>query len=457
MLNLLHCNFSNEKDKEVVKNILAAFLIKGGALLISFFSLPAYIRYFNNHEILGVWYTVLSVLTWILAFDLGIGNGLRNQLVGAIVRNDKTEIRQKISSAYLVIGFLVILVSTAGLLIFPYINWNSVFNIPESLVRPDSMLFVVACVFITIMLQFFLRLISFILYALQKSAINDLLMFITNTAQFIYVLLAPSYGIDTNIKNLAMVYLLCVNVPLLVTTVIVFWTKLKGCLPSLSFLNRRVAVGILQLGGIFFWNQIMYMVITGTNQIFITTFIGPGSVVNYQIYYKLFTVAGMLFMLALTPMWSAITKAFEERDFAWINKYFKLSSRLVLIVVIFEIIIALFLQVLVNFWLGQEAISVNNVNAIVFAIYGSVFIYQSVLSTFACGIGKLKLQALCYSLGVVAKFTFIYFGTQLYSNWIIVVVSDIIILLPYCILQLLALKMELSSTLYPKDAITAEA
>jgi len=436
--------FSSDKDKVVIKNIVAAFVIKGGALLISFFSLPAYIRYFDNNEVLGVWYTILSVLTWILAFDFGIGNGLRNKLVGALVRNDKTEVKQNVSSAYFVIGGIVLLVTSLGSIVSPYINWNSVFNISETLVSPATMLFMVTCVFFTIMLQFFLRLISFVLYALQKSALNNLMALITSVTQLMFVILFPYVNTETNIKVLSVVYLLCVNVPLFIATIIIFATKLKGCYPSFKFLNKSAAKSILQLGGVFFWNQIMYMLITNTNSILITKFIGPGSVVDYQIYYRLFLVPGMLFMLALTPMWSAITKAFEEKDGAWINKYFKLLNRLVMMVILCEFLIVPFLQILVNIWLGENTISINYINAMIFALFGSVFIYVSVLSTFACGMGKMKLQAIFFTIGVGVKFILIYIGFTLYNNWIIIVLSDIIILLPYCLFQLIAFKKQFS-------------
>ena len=436
--------FSSDKDKVVIKNIVAAFVIKGGALLISFFSLPAYIRYFDNNEVLGVWYTILSVLTWILAFDFGIGNGLRNKLVGALVRNDKTEVKQNVSSAYFVIGGIVLLVTSLGSIVSPYINWNSVFNISETLVSPATMLFMVTCVFFTIMLQFFLRLISFVLYALQKSALNNLMALITSVTQLMFVILFPYVNTETNIKVLSVVYLLCVNVPLFIATIIIFATKLKGCYPSFKFLNKSAAKSILQLGGVFFWNQIMYMLITNTNSILITKFIGPGSVVDYQIYYRLFLVSGMLFMLALTPMWSAITKAFEEKDGAWINKYFKLLNRLVMMVILCEFLIVPFLQILVNIWLGENTISINYINAMIFALFGSVFIYVSVLSTFACGMGKMKLQAIFFTIGVGVKFILIYIGFTLYNNWIIIVLSDIIILLPYCLFQLIAFKKQFS-------------
>lgn len=434
--------FSSEKDKAVVKNFAAAFIIKGGALLISFLSLPAYIRYFDSQEVLGVWYTILSVLTLILSFDFGIGNGLRNKLVGALVRDDKTEVKQNISSAYFVIGSIVLIVTLLGSIVSPYINWNSIFNVSEMLVSKATMLFAVMCVFFTIMLQFFLRLISFVLYALQKSALNNLMALITSAAQLIFVLLFPSVDTETNIKVLSVVYLLCVNVPLLVATIIIFATKLKGCYPSIKFLSKYAAKGILQLGGVFFWNQIMYMLITGTNAILITKFIGPGSVVDYQIYYRLFSVTGMMFTLALTPMWSAITKSFEEKDGTWINKYFKLLNRSVIIAIFCEFLIVPFLQIIVNTWLGKNTISINYINAMIFALFGSVFIYQSVLSTFACGIGKMKLQSIFYTIGVGVKFIFIYIGIALYNNWIIIVLSDIIILLPYCIFQRIALKKQ---------------
>lgn len=81
--------------KIVIRNTFYAFVIKGIALAISFFSTPAFIRYFDNNEVLGLWYTLLSILTWFLSFDLGIGNGIRNHLVVAI-----TEKKKKTSGRY---------------------------------------------------------------------------------------------------------------------------------------------------------------------------------------------------------------------------------------------------------------------------------------------------------------------------------------------------------------------
>lgn len=90
---------NNENNRVILSNALGSLFIKGGALIISLLTMPAYIKYFNNQETLGLWFTILSVLMWVLAFDLGIGNGLRNHLVYALANKDNILAKKYISSA----------------------------------------------------------------------------------------------------------------------------------------------------------------------------------------------------------------------------------------------------------------------------------------------------------------------------------------------------------------------
>ena len=93
-------------------NMAGAVMVKGGALVISLFTMPAYMRFFQNQEVLGLWFTVLSVLNWILTFDLGVGNGLRNHLTTAFALNDRKAAQQCISSAYVTIGATALVFSS---------------------------------------------------------------------------------------------------------------------------------------------------------------------------------------------------------------------------------------------------------------------------------------------------------------------------------------------------------
>lgn len=397
--------------------------------------MPAYIKYFDNQTVLGLWFTIISVLTWILTFDLGIGNGLRNNLVNAISKNDREKIKHYISSAYIVIAIIVIIAYLISTFIFPIINWNTVFNITNDIISKDVLLKAIQIVFVGIMLQFFLKLITSILYALQKSAIPNLLTLCTTIIQLLYVIFAKSYSIEDNLLNLANVYILAVNIPLAIATVLIFTTRLKDCKPNIKFFRVDYAKKVMKLGGYFFFVQIMYMMLMNTNEFIITWFYGSDKVVEYQVYYKLFIFIGLIFNLALTPIWSAVTKAFSEKKFKWIKDLYKLLKKVSIIGIICEFIFIFVFQFAVNIWLKENAICVNYLYAFIFAVFGSVFIYNAVLCSVANGLGKLKTQLIFYTIGAIVKIPMIFLLNIIYNDWIVVIIVNSIILLLFCIIQ----------------------
>ena len=55
MLDKIKQKLSNasDNDKIVYRNVIGSFIVKGGALFVSLFTLPAYIKFFNNDIVLG--------------------------------------------------------------------------------------------------------------------------------------------------------------------------------------------------------------------------------------------------------------------------------------------------------------------------------------------------------------------------------------------------------------------
>lgn len=423
------------KDIVVVKNILATFSIKGIALIVSFLSLPAYIIYLDNQMVLGVWFTLLSILTWLLTFDFGIGNGLRNKLVEALVDDKFLDIKRKISSSYFIIGIITVIFFVLGFLIITNLNFSNIFNIPATIVSQERLGLVVLITFISICLQFFLRTINFILYSLQLAALNSLSLLITSVSQYLFILFAPSFGLETDLLMLAFSSLVFTNLPLIILSIYVFWGRLKTSKPSLKYVNKNDMKEITSLGGIFFWNQIMYTAIIQSNLFIITRIVGPSSVVEYEIYYKLFMVLGIFVSIAISPIWSAITKSYNEKDYQWIKKYFGILSIIVLICLIIQLLIALLSPFLFEIWLGNKFENVNYNYALLFAIYGSVFIFQSIVSTFACGLGKMRLQSICYTIALVVKISLLLLFSAKIDNWSMVLIIDILVLFPYCVME----------------------
>ena len=98
------------RNQSLVNNIVGSYFIKGAALIVSFFTLPAFLGYFQNNEVLGMWFTIVSVLQWILMFDFGLGNGLRNKIVPLLLSKNYFDLSKHIISTYFILGILSIIV-----------------------------------------------------------------------------------------------------------------------------------------------------------------------------------------------------------------------------------------------------------------------------------------------------------------------------------------------------------
>ena len=435
----------SSSDKALFKNISGAFVFKGLGMLLSFFSMPIYMDFFENKLVLGVWFTILSTSNWIFMFDIGIGNGLRNCLTRELVRGDKKRIKTYISSAYILITAIAVVLLCIGSLMIGYVNWNDFFNISESVVSRATLNTTVRIIYAGIVLQFIFKMVVYILYALQKSAVNNMIAFLTSLFQFMAVLLLPSLSISENLIRLAVVFIVSSNLLYMVVTVFAFRNEqIKGCGVSLKYFETDAALKTVNIGVLFLWTQILHLLISLTDDFLVTKFTSPKYEVYFSIYNRLFSLVGTLFTLALTPVWSAVTKAQEERDYLWVRKIYKFANRAVMLGVAGELLIILVMQFVVNIWLGSHAIQVDYTYALIFAVYGSIMLFQSVQETFAYGFGKVMVRCVCYSIGVIVKYSIVYFGTMLYPDaWIIVVLSNILVILPFCIVQPFYLKKEI--------------
>ena len=167
-------------SKALINSIAGTIGVKGLSLLISLFTTAAYMHYFSSVEVLGVWLALVSMLNWIMNFDLGIGNGLRNKLVNILNLKDGRLVKQCISSAYIILGGVSLTVFIVGNLVLGFVNWNGLLKISPNTLSSTVLLLVVRITFSGVILQFFLRLIISVLYAMQKPAIANLITLISN-------------------------------------------------------------------------------------------------------------------------------------------------------------------------------------------------------------------------------------------------------------------------------------
>lgn len=207
-------------NKKLFENIIGAFVVKGGSLIVSVVLLPLYLRFFGDQTVLGIWYTILSILNWVVLFDLGLGQGLRNQLPAFIEKNNQKGIRDSISTTYILMSIIAIVIGIAGYACIPLADWNSIFNVSSSLVENFILVKCVRIVFIGIMLQIVLKIITSILYAYQRSAIVNALALFTNILILLFLLVLPSKSISENLLMMSWVNVLAANVPYIICSIL---------------------------------------------------------------------------------------------------------------------------------------------------------------------------------------------------------------------------------------------
>jgi len=426
----------SENDKIIAKNVLATFAVKGAALVISFLSTPLFLRFFaQDKAILGIWYTLLSLLTWFMTFDLGIGNGIRNSLVKAFTKNDYPEAKKIISSGIFSNTLVTAVLTAIGFLLLNVIDLNKVMNISTQTVSADVLRNSALVVFVAIMLKFLLTVVNSVFYAMQKSFVNNLLSLISSTLQLLFVLLFRFDSPEKALFYLALGYLITANLPSVVAGVLVFCTKLRQCAPSIRDVDKQHMRGVMGVGSIFFACQIMYMLMMNTNEMLISKLFGPQYTTDYTFYFRLTGLISTVLTLAMTPIWSIVTKAISEKNYTWLKKLYRALKLIGLCAIGLEFLLIPFLQPIMDIWLGDSSLTVQYPTALAFACFGSVFIYTGILSTIVCGMTRMKLQTVSYSIAMVVRFVLIFVFAKLGGSWDVVVWSTVLVLLPYCIIQ----------------------
>lgn len=425
----------SKQNKNILYNVIGAFAVKGGSLIISVILLPLYLQFFQDQEILGIWYTILSVLNWVIIFDLGLGQGLRNQLPKALLNNDKKLAREYISTTYVLMSAVAVVISTVGIILIQNVNLYGVFNVDASVIKYHDLQHAVIIVFLGIILQIVLKIATSILYAMQKSAVVNVLALLSNIIIVCALFFIPSRDIGTNLIAMAWVNVAAANIPYLGCTFILFdMEPLKGTAPSLKAFSKQNVKAIFNVGLSLFWLQVVFMIVSSTNEFLISNLTAPKYVVEYQAYYKIFKTAAMVVSLALTPIWSAVTKAQIEKNYSWIKKVYILFLGCSSLCFLAEICLIPILQWGMDLWLGKDVIAVQAWYAVVFALSSAIFVLHNVNTSIGNGLSYFKVQMIWMTFAAISFIPLSFLFVKIFNSWIGVVLASVIAMLPYEIL-----------------------
>ncbi len=427
-----------------------SLLVKGASLVVSLLTTPALIRYLDHNEVLGLWYTLLSVLLWVLHLDLGVGNGLRNRLTEELSVSDRSGARRTLSAGFLSLGGMTALLLPAGLWLVRVADLNHLFSIDASVVPPNTVKLSAAILLGGMLLRYLLGGITAAFYAVQLSAVNHLLHMAGCVFELVFLWTARPPDAATGLLWLSVAYAVLSNLPTLWAGLWLFskWGRLGDCRPSPRLCDREHLRGVMRIGGVFFLSQICLVIISNTNEFLISALFGTSDTADYGICHRLGSIISMATAPMLTPVWSMFTRAASRGDRVWLSRSYRRLRRLGALAVGMQFLLVLFQPLILRLWLGEDAPAGATAPAtmLAFAVSGAVTTYAGVLSTVSSGLSRLHRQVWGYAAGAIIKLGGVFLLAPVVSDWRLVVWCHALSLVPYCIAERISLDRALGET-----------
>lgn len=429
------CEGAEGLDRAVRLNTIGAYAVKGLSMLVGLAAVPAYMRYFESSAVLGTWYTIQTLLQWVLMFDLGVGNGLRNKLVGALVSHDGREVSGYVSSSYRLMACVCLGLAGIVVLLGLLVPWNVVLNIGSDLVGSGALSLCMTVVGMGVVLQLFLQLINGILYALQLSSVVNAMSLVSNSLILAFILVMPGGSDEINLVLLGFVNVACMLLPPALATAVVFRKQLLGFKVDWSSFEWDYAKSTLSMGLVILFLQVAWMVVASSHSLLISLFRDPSEVVEYQVYYKVYYSLGSLAAIALVPIWSATTLAQAEGRYGWIVGTYRKCLLLAFAVGVACLVTAPLVQFGFDLWLGDRSMRVNGLYVLVMSVFAVTFVLQNVNASIGNGLSYFKVQVALMGLAAALMVPLSAAFCTALDSWIGVILAMVVAIVPFQVVE----------------------
>lgn len=415
----------HERSIRAKKNILWSLLIKGTGIAISLVLVPLTINYVNPSRY-GIWLTLSSIVGWFGFFDIGLTQGLRNKFAEAKAKKDDSIAQVYVSTTYAILSIIFFGIWLLFLICNNFLNWSKILNVSENIQSEVSTLAVI--VFSYFCLTFVLKIITTILFADQQSAKSSFIDLLGQVISLFFILILVKTTEGSLIK-LGMA--LCVSplVVLLGANLILFKSTYKKYKPKISKVNFSYAKNLFSLGSIFFIIQVANILQFQTANIIIAQSFNIADVTSYNIVYKYFGILNMIFLIFLTPFWSASTEAYHKNDIQWIKNGIKKYNQLNIVMILIGFMMLVFSSTVYRLWLGEGKVNID----FSLSLFGFIFFNTSIFGgkyvSFLNGISALRIQFIAC---IISPFLYVflsiflirYFSMGVYALFIASIITN---------------------------------
>lgn len=377
-----------ERSQKAKKNIFFGLIIKMVGIAISLLLVPLTIEYVDTSRY-GIWLTISSIVAWFSFFDIGLTHGLRNRYAEAKAKGDYDSAQIYVSTTYAILAIVFTALWLIFLVMNHFLDWASILRVSEEYSADISVLVII--VFTYFCLQFVLRVITTIITADQEPA-KAALIEVVGQAMSLGIIAILVVTTEGSLVNLGLGLCSAPIVALVGANFFFFRGKLRAYRPVWSKVRFSHAKSLFNLGMVFFIIQFAGIIQFESANIIISRNFGPEEVTSYNIAYKYFSLLSIVFMIFLSPFWSASTEAYQKNDIAWIRNSMKKYNQLNIVFLIGGLLMLLLADTVYDFWLGQGTVEISFALSFWSLAFFSLNLYSVKYVSFLNGISALRIQ-----------------------------------------------------------------
>ena len=305
---------SRERYRRVGLTFAASVAGRGAAGVAALVAVPVMLRYLGT-ERYGLWAAISSAAAALLFADLGIGNGLLTVLAADSGREDREAARRHVSSAFVALFAVALVLAALFALLYPLVHWARLFGVlsPEAAREAGpAVLAFAACFLVSLPAGVVTR----VRLARQEGFANGLWSSAGSFLGLALLLLAIHFRLGLPWLVLG----LCAGpaLALVAQSADLFLLRERWLRPAWAWASAAAARRVLRLGFAFSALQLAAALAYSSDAFLAGLLMGPAAAARYGVLATLFDLPLAVLILLLTPLWPAYGEALARADRAWI-------------------------------------------------------------------------------------------------------------------------------------------
>ncbi len=342
----------------------------------------------------GVWLLLITASGLLGFADLGLGNGLLNEVAAAHGRDDLAAQRRAISSASAALVLVSALLVGAFAVTIPFVKWSQLLDVEGT--SASSVTAAVAVFVIATAVAVVFGAAPRVRLALQTGWVNNA----WGAAGGVISLSAVVIGALRGASLPVLVAAALIGPPLVAfaDTLVLFGRQRPELCPSWAWIRRAEVVQLGRQGAMFCFLAVAIAVGYESDALVISHELGSGAVPQFALPYRILMLAPAAVSLVTVALWPAYTEAVARNDRDWAEHTLKRSLVYAIAGTASASLAVVAVGPVVWGWLAGTAAVPTRGLLLVLGLLACVMSASTALGVFLSATGRLRIQVVAAAL-----------------------------------------------------------